>query len=215
MQTAESRDPYGCALGTVRRFAEAGRFVPGEAIVVTDLAAEVGLSPTPVREALACLAGEGLIERRRGRGYFYPELTTSDVIDLFELQLAFLYSALMLTPRGLGSLRKAVADIDPLEGAQALFDAIILQSANAALLTAHHRVAHRLGPVLRTERALGEASGEMVQGMIEDVIAGRVPDLLHRLETYHEQRCARAASFLTPDRRGALDRQASNRAFRR
>jgi len=79
MQTSGSRDPYGTALGAVRRFADDGRFVPGEPIVVTELAAEVGLSATPVREALACLAGQGLIERRRGRGYFYPALDGSEI----------------------------------------------------------------------------------------------------------------------------------------
>ena len=196
MHTAESRDPYGAALGAVRQFAEAGRFIPGEALVVTDLAAEVGLSPTPVREALACLAGEGLIERRRGRGYFYPQLTASEVIDLFELQLAFLHAALTLHPRGVGSLRKAVSSIDPLDGTQALVDAIIDQSANRALMTAHHRVAHRLGPVLRAERALAEPSGEPVRRMIEAITEGQLPELLHRLQTYHYKRSAQATAYL-------------------
>ncbi len=196
MHRAEFRDPYGAALGAVRQFAEAGRFIPGEALVVTELAAEVGLSPTPVREALACLAGEGLIERRRGRGYFYPQLTTCEVIDLFELQLAFLHAALTLHPRGVGSLRKAVSGIDPLDGTQALFDAIIHQSANTALMMAHRRVTHRLGPVLRTERALADPSGEPVRQMVEAITEGQLPELLHRLQTYHEMRSARAAAFL-------------------
>lgn len=197
MQAVESRDPYGAALGAVRQFAEAGRFTPGDPIVVTELAAEVGLSATPVREALACLAGEGLIERRRGRGYFYPVLSGADVIDLFELQLAFLHAALTLHSRGLGSLRKAAAGVDPLDGASPLFDAIIAQSANAALLKAHRRVAHRLGPVLRAERALGGASEEMVRQMIDAITDGRLADLLDLLTAHHDHRCARAAAFLT------------------
>ena len=196
MQPMESRNPYGAALRAVRRFAETGRFHPGEAIVVTEVAAEVGLSPTPVREALACLAGEGLIERRRGQGYFYPKLAASDVIDLFELQLAFLHAALTLHPRGLGSLRKAAAGVDPLDGAQRLFDAIIEQSANGALLTAHRRVAHRLAPVLRAERALDGSSGEPVRQMIAAITDGRLPDLLQLLAMHHDQRCARAATFI-------------------
>lgn len=196
MHIVEARDPYGAALGAVRQFAEAGRFIPGEALVVTDLAAEVGLSPTPVREALACLAGEGLIERRRGRGYFYPQLTASEVIDLFELQLAFLHAALTLHPRGVGSLRKAVSGVDPRNGAQALFDAIIDQSSNRALLTAHRRVSHRLGPVLRAERDLADPSGEPVRRMIEAITEGQLPELLHRLQTYHDRRSAQATLFL-------------------
>lgn len=195
MHTTAMRDPYGAALGAVRQFAQAGRFVPGEAIVVTELAAEVGLSATPVREALACLAGEGLIERRRGQGYFYPALTAADVIDLFELQLAFLHATLILHPRGLGSLRKAAADFEPHRGVQALFDAIMDQSANSALITAHRRVGHRLGPILRAEQ-IDEACASGVDEMIERIVEGRIPDLLQLLDRHHERRCARVGVLL-------------------
>lgn len=193
MQTSQPRDPYGAALGAMKRFAEAGRFVPGEPIVVTELAAEVGLSATPVREALACLAGQGLIERRRGRGYFYPSLTAAEIIDLFELQLAYLHAALTLYPRGLAPLRKATVGVDPHDGVQALFDAIVIQSANSALILAHQRVVDRLKAVLKAERGHDEADGTTVKTMVEAIVQGRIPDLLGLLETYHERRCARAA----------------------
>lgn len=197
MHVAVSRDPYGAALGAVRQFAEAGRFVPGEPIVVTELAAEVGLSPTPVREALACLAGEGLIERRRGRGYFYPVLTAAEAIDLFELQLAYLHAALTLHPRGLAPLRKAVAGIQRLDGIQALFGAIVAQSANSALIRAHQRLTDRLGAALRVERRLDEA-GDMVAEMVQAISEGRIPDLLDLLERHHDRRCAHAPALFDP-----------------
>lgn len=196
MQAAEPRDPYGAALGTVRQFAEAGRFVPGEPIVVTELAAEVGLSATPVREALACLAGEGLIERRRGRGYFYPALAASDVIDLFELQLAYLHAALTVHPRGLAPLRKAVAGIDPLDGVQAVYEAIIEHAANSALTSAHQRLSVRLGAVLRAERIADEGASDTVALMIRAVVEGEIAGLLGLLERRHDRRCARAAAWL-------------------
>lgn len=196
MQTVEPRDPYGTALGAMKRFAEAGRFVPGEPIVVTELAAEVGLSATPVREALACLAGQGLIERRRGRGYFYPALTAAEIIDLFELQLAYLHAALTLYPRGLAPLRKAAIGVDPRDGVQALFDAVITQSTNAALLLAHQRVADRLKAVLKAERTHDETDDATVRTMVEAIVQGRIPDLLSLLETHHERRCARAAALV-------------------
>ncbi|WP_287901538.1 GntR family transcriptional regulator [Brevundimonas sp.] len=195
MQDPAPRDPYNAALGAVRRFAGSGRFVPGEAIVVTELAAEVGLSPTPVREALACLAGEGLIERRRGRGYFYPSLNAAEIIDLFELQLAYLHAALSLYPRGLGSLRKAAMAVDPLDGVQALFDAIITQSANAALCLAHQRVSDRLMVVLRRERAHEDGDGATVRAMVAVIVEGDVPGLLALIETHHERRCRRAPAL--------------------
>lgn len=193
MQTSSTRDPYGCALGAVRRLAARGRFGPGQAIVVTELAAEVGYSATPVREALACLAGQGLIDRRRGRGYFYPALTPAEVIDLFELQLAYLHAALALYPRGLALLRKAAADVDPADGPQALFEAIIGQSANGALILAHQRVVDRLKTVLAAERLHDREERATVQPMIDAIGAGRISDLLSLLEAYHETRCARTA----------------------
>ncbi|MCQ4078953.1 GntR family transcriptional regulator, partial [Klebsiella pneumoniae] len=61
-----SRDPYNDALTALAAFAGSGRFGWGEPLVATALAAELELSQTPVREALARLAGEGLIEHRPG-----------------------------------------------------------------------------------------------------------------------------------------------------
>lgn len=185
------RDPYNAAMVAVRRLTDAGRFVPGEPIVVTEVAAEVGFSPTPVREALARLAGEGLIDRRRGHGYFYPALSASDLIDLFELQLAYLHAALILCPRGLASLRKAAAEIRIDDGVQALFDAIVQQSANAALIEASRRVRDRMKPVLEAERHLDPEDGSAVRAMTTIIAAGRIPDLLDQVQQYHEQRCAR------------------------
>lgn len=72
------RDPYHSALNALAGFAAAGRFGWGEPLVATALAEELRLSPTPVREALARLAGEGVIEHRPGRGYFAPSPTASE-----------------------------------------------------------------------------------------------------------------------------------------
>ena len=164
--------------------------------MVTELAAEVGLSATPVREALACLAGQGLIERRRGRGYFYPALGPSEIIDLFELQLAYLNAALTLYPRGLTPLRKAAVAVDPLAGVQTLFDAVITQSSNAALILAHRRVVDRLKAVLTVERRLDASDGATVRTMVSKIVEGRIPDLLGLLEAYHERRCARVPALV-------------------
>jgi hypothetical protein len=63
-------------------------------LTVNDLAREWGVSATPLREALARLAGEGLVEDRRGRGYFAWRLDVSDLIDLYRAQETLTLTAL-------------------------------------------------------------------------------------------------------------------------
>ena len=66
---ARNRDPFASALRTLRERAIAGAFSPGKPIIILDEAQSLGLSTTPIREALAWLGGEGLIERAPAGGY--------------------------------------------------------------------------------------------------------------------------------------------------
>ncbi|GAB3876585.1 hypothetical protein GCM10029964_023810 [Kibdelosporangium lantanae] len=52
------------ALGVLRRAIVTGELAPGTAVKDLELAQKMGLSRTPVREALAKLAEEGLIETK-------------------------------------------------------------------------------------------------------------------------------------------------------
>lgn len=52
------------ALSAIRRAIVAGELAPGTAVKDVELASQMGLSRTPVREALARLADEGLIETK-------------------------------------------------------------------------------------------------------------------------------------------------------
>ncbi|MBS0428860.1 MAG: GntR family transcriptional regulator [Proteobacteria bacterium] len=53
----------GQAYARLCRDLKAGRFAPGEKLKLRDLAAEMGISPTPVREALARLISEQALEQ--------------------------------------------------------------------------------------------------------------------------------------------------------
>lgn len=61
-------------------------FRPGEFIRMDEAAARLGVSVTPVREALLTLRGEGMVQLVPHRGYMVAELSRVDVGDLFWLQ---------------------------------------------------------------------------------------------------------------------------------
>ncbi len=58
---------------------------PGERLQEVSLAAQLGVSRTPVREALARLESEGMIVVE-GRGFVVPELTDADVEEIYQLR---------------------------------------------------------------------------------------------------------------------------------
>ncbi len=60
-------------------------FAPDEFIRVVPLAAKLGVSPTPVREALMALWQQGFLEQIPRRGFRVIRLTRDDILDLFLL----------------------------------------------------------------------------------------------------------------------------------
>ena len=74
------------AYESIRRALVEGRFAPGERLREVALAQQLGISPTPVREALARLKQEGLIEFEPRRGAVVPQLGPDDVVEVYELR---------------------------------------------------------------------------------------------------------------------------------
>jgi DNA-binding GntR family transcriptional regulator len=75
-------------LGRLRDMIVEGRFAPGERIPERELCAEIGVSRTPLREALKVLAAEGLIELLPNRGARVRRFTDKDVRECFEVLAA-------------------------------------------------------------------------------------------------------------------------------
>jgi DNA-binding GntR family transcriptional regulator len=63
-----------------------GRFTSGERLTEEHLAEELGVSRTPVREALHKLEQDGLIEPLESRGFCIPRDSAHEIEDLFELR---------------------------------------------------------------------------------------------------------------------------------
>jgi DNA-binding GntR family transcriptional regulator len=63
-----------------------GQLRPGARVRLEEVAAQLGVSITPVREALLTLRGEDMVVLEPRKGYVVAPLSKQDVVDLFQLQ---------------------------------------------------------------------------------------------------------------------------------
>ena len=91
-----------------------GRLLPGSRLGIRDLAEEMGISPTPVREALQQLVAEGALSQIAGRSFRVPELGPEDYLELRNLRVMLEGEAAALT-----SLRITPETIEHLEAVHA------------------------------------------------------------------------------------------------
>ncbi|MBN9004404.1 MAG: GntR family transcriptional regulator [Rhizobiales bacterium] len=94
-------------LQQVRAEIISGQSMPGSMYSVPTLAASLGVSTTPVREALLELARGGLIEPVRNRGFRVLEPTLTELRNLFDLrELLELHAAVIVASKSKKNLRE-------------------------------------------------------------------------------------------------------------
>jgi DNA-binding GntR family transcriptional regulator len=99
-----------------------GEFRPGNRLQDVQLAAELGVSRTPIREALLRLEREGLVESDPNRGFFVAQLSRKEVLETYPMVWALeclaLQSAEPPTPSQIQALGQINAEMaataDPL-----------------------------------------------------------------------------------------------------
>lgn len=87
-----------------------GHYAPGERLNEVALASTLGISRSPLREALRHLAKEGLVDLVGGRGAFVASLPASEVSDLLEVR-----ESLDVLAARLAAERASDDDLDELE----------------------------------------------------------------------------------------------------
>jgi DNA-binding GntR family transcriptional regulator len=87
----------------------AGRYSPGEWLRQEEISTQLGVSQTPVREALDLLVSAGLAERVPYRGVRVPELTNENIVDAYILRLILENAAVRLA--ALNATQGRIADL--------------------------------------------------------------------------------------------------------
>lgn len=70
----------------IRQMLSEGQLRPGDRLVNRTLATEIGVSFTPVREAINQLASEGMVEYVRGAGAYVRRIDRVELSQLFDLR---------------------------------------------------------------------------------------------------------------------------------
>jgi DNA-binding GntR family transcriptional regulator len=112
-------------LDAVKHAILAGELKPGQSLVETELAQVLGVSKTPVREALKTLAGAGLVTMSPYRGATVREIDVTTAAAIYDLRL-------LVEPEAVGrAVRAAVAAPAP-AGAESWAQARAALDASAA-----------------------------------------------------------------------------------
>lgn len=83
----------------VREGVRLSRYVPGQRLPEVDMTRELGVSRGPLREAMARLAAEGVVEIEPYRGATVRRLTEDDLHDLYQVREALEGQAAALAAR--------------------------------------------------------------------------------------------------------------------
>lgn len=92
---------------TLRDAIQSGRYRPGERVREDEIAKSLGVSRTPVREALHRLSERGLLELASGRGLVVVELNKQQMVELYAMR-----EMLEGAAAGLAAQHASTAEID-------------------------------------------------------------------------------------------------------
>jgi DNA-binding GntR family transcriptional regulator len=95
---------------TIREAIIAGELKPGERLMEVQLAEKMGVSRTPVREAIRKLELEGMVEMIPRKGAHVAEVSVKDIMDVLEVRasldgLATSLAATRITPEEIKELK--------------------------------------------------------------------------------------------------------------
>jgi DNA-binding GntR family transcriptional regulator len=120
-----------------------GELEPGAVLQQRELAARIGISTTPLREALRRLKSEGLVELDAHRDARITPLRAEEARDLLEMRtsldpLAARLAAQRRTNADIAAIRAALENLTPLPTAPAISQLVAHREFHAAIYRASH-----------------------------------------------------------------------------
>jgi DNA-binding transcriptional regulator YhcF (GntR family) len=187
-------EPFHVVMRHLRDRLQRGLLPPGSHVTAVDLADELRLSTTPVREALSRLAGEDLLEERRGQGYFVRLLSAPDVADLYRVSLSHLLIAAepRRVERAAAAAPQSAEPLEPVEAVEAMFGRCLRATGSRYLIRAFRLVQIQLGPVRRQEAAIFDDLALEAETLAAAESAGR-GERTAQLRHFHARRIRDAA----------------------
>src|ERR1700722_14718175 len=163
----------GVVVPALREAIVEGVLAPGSRLSEVQLAKQLNVSRTPMREALAQLDPEGLVAVVARVGAFVRSVTLRDVTEIYPVRAALEYLAVQLCAENItmlgraqledviGEMRANVAANDPAAYVDALdrFYSIVMTLTDNRTLNATH--ASLMGPVRRLRRIAMARGGRM------------------------------------------------------
>jgi len=125
----------------LRRLILSGEILPGTRLRQIEWAERLGVSPTPVREAFAALAKDGLVHHDAQRGVVVFTPTVDDVLENYEIRLALEPLATELAAKDIQG--EELAELDEVIARMTKSDGLAYQRLNRQLHTLIYTAAHR------------------------------------------------------------------------
>ena len=179
-----------------------GKYQPGESLIETRLSEELGVSRTPIREAIRQLELEGLAQAIPNKGAVVKGISAQDIEDIYTIRmriegLAARWAAEKITAGELEELKEAIEleefytiknDANHLLKFDSRFHEIIFKASKSkplmhTLSTFHHYVQRARNAALESPVRAREVLQE--HKAILQAIIDRDPDKAERLTTEH------------------------------
>lgn len=205
-------------LAELRTWIVTRRLAPGDPIRQDAIAADLGVSRVPVREALKILEGEGHVAYRPHRGYSVIDLEFSDLVEIYRIRQLLEDEAVRISVPKLGEeeferMEEAMADMERasrdddliyLTAANRRFHFTTFEAASMPRLQHYIRVLWDSSDPYRSMYFIDPEHRATVNQEHRDIMAAvrsrRIDDLLKLLERHRENAVAGLHDVLGPSR---------------